>query len=235
MILRRSHRGRLSGSDLKEVFNPSLLCPLCALRPALVDDKGKRYCKREHIPPKAIFVKKDNLFTVPSCDVCNAGTSTSDEKFKVQLGLYLGENSPLWPSTLKTFHHPDKKKYKESTLSNISSILVRANVTGGWGHKILVEAEPIKTVIKKVIRGLYWQQTQEILPAHIDVDVGLIKQGEDLSAELQRKLNQYGEYISSGDGAFEVQYLVFDNYVSIWKLRFYNQDCFFCYTEHDNS
>src|SRR5271165_919227 len=39
----------------------------------------------DHVPPKNLFIppRPTDLITVPACEICNGGTSTLDEEFRV--------------------------------------------------------------------------------------------------------------------------------------------------------
>ncbi len=67
---------------------------------------GKTATSKDHVPPKCIFPsEKENLITIPACDLHNTKRSNLDELLLQFLGLYAEQvepfNVPLWESALK--------------------------------------------------------------------------------------------------------------------------------------
>lgn len=206
-------------------FDPNLICPLCGLRKA--ENNGKYYNHKEHIPPKSIFTdNKSQRITVPSCKLCNAGTSALDEEFKYSMGVYLGYKSPeLWASTIRTLHK--NKRLKKETFNNISSVPVLRN--GELSYVVKMPRESILAVVKKICRGLHWHITNEIVPHDLNPEIFLIKQDANVDPDVAELLGKFGKILSTGGGNFSAQYAIVENvkYASIWNLRFYGEDCFF--------
>lgn len=166
------------------------------------------------------------MITVPACAECNEGTSTLDEEFKAQLGLYLGRNNPtFWQSALKTILHPHKKKLKDKITDNLSPILSPMG-NGAWGHLVKVDAKPIMTVARKAVRGLFWHKTGKYMPPDADLDVSMIRQGDQLMPEVQWMLDKFGQTFKQGS-EFEARFALAEDkeYASVWLLKFYGEDC----------
>jgi len=144
------------------------------------------------------------------------------------MGIYLGsETQSFWQSTRKTLNDDGKQKYKKNLLEGISSILMPFG-NRQWGHPVKLDVIPIRTVVKKIARGLHWHTTGEVLPPDVEVDMYFLKQGENLNPEVKTILNDHGRWVVSGNGIFQAQYgIPYDEKLtSMWLLRFYDQDCF---------
>lgn len=210
-------------------FDPDMLCPLCGKRKPLTN--GRRWIAREHIPPKSLFVEgTSDLITVPSCGECNNRTSQHDLDFQHAIGIYTGKNSPeRWQKTLRSLNkNPVRKKKKENILNNTSKVLTRTKA-GWYGYKVKIEKKPVETVVKKIVKGLHWHVTGDVLPNDINVSITLLGQGENLNEELQGILNKYGNFLLTGNNSFCAHYAIAQdhNHASVWKLTFDGEDCFF--------
>ncbi|MEZ0259751.1 MAG: hypothetical protein ACAH80_02000 [Alphaproteobacteria bacterium] len=210
-------------------FDAKLLCPLCGERQS--QHTGYRYISREHIPPQSIFVDKtDDLITVPSCKECNHGTKDFDEKFKAILGLYFGYERPaLWNSVRGTVRK--NQKMGRSFLEN-TSVHLAPYGQGEMGHPAKIEAVPVNIVVKKIVRGLHWHVTKNVLPPTAQITVVLVEQRNELSPDVKAIFERFGRWLESGGGCFQAQYaIVEDQSSSIWRLRFYDEDFCTAYVE----
>ncbi len=211
----------------KMKFDPNLLCPLCCENPAV--HNGRKWTHREHIPPRSLFISApSNLITIPCCNECNEGTSKHDLDFKIFLGIREGHKKPeIWIDTLRTLNQSDIRKKKKQTIIDRTSKLVFQTREGWFGHMIPFKKYPITIVIKKIIRGLYWHLTHKYIPPTAEIAIKYLRQGEPVPPEIQKILNQYGQILSRGKD-FRVQYTIAKNheFASMWKLSFYNEDCF---------
>ena len=210
-------------------YDPNMLCPLCGER--VPHNNGRKWIAREHVPPKSLFVDgTPDLITVPSCNECNNLTSKDDLDFQHAIGIYTGSVSgSRWQKTLHSLNKNSiRKKKKLSILENASPLLTRTNA-GWWGHQIKIEKRPIETVVKKIVKGLHWHFTGNVLPHDVNVIIKFLRQGEDLQKELQDILNQYGKIHSIGSSSFSAHYAIAEDHdhASMWKLTFDQQDCFF--------
>lgn len=208
-------------------YDPEMLCPLCGDRKPKTN--GKKWISREHVPPKSLFLDgTSDLITVPSCDECNNLTSKYDLDFKIALGLYIGNSSPeFWKSTLVSLNKSDIRKKKKQIILNETSKILHRTQAGWWGHRIKFDKKPIKIVVSKIVKGLHWHLSKEIIPSDAKVTIQFLQQGEKVKEEIQQILNQYGKLLVKGS-CFQTQYAItVDNkHASIWKLTFYGQDCF---------
>lgn len=211
--------------------NPDLICPLCGKNKVEYDHKKGKYISREHVPPQCIFIGNipDNLITVPSCKDCNYGTHTADEEFKCILSLRLGTGTPqkkeLFDSTRKTLNK--KPRLRNGYINNASSLVLpygnRANL---FGHLMRVNGMPVRKIVTKIIKGLHWYVTKEMIPSNNQPDIYTIRQGFSVDSTIMSIFNKYGKSIKKGN-QFETIYCVAEN-KTLWLIRFYGEDCFVC-------
>ena len=208
----------------KRKFNPYLLCPLCGINH--VEHNGKRYIHREHIPPKNLFNNTSglDLITVPSCRSCNAGTSRYDEIFKISTAIHGCENTEqsLWIEALKTLKH--NKALKRNIEENISRLKIcRDNQIL---IPIFIDAKQLGVSINKIIRGLHFYVTGEVIPSGVKVEYTLFQQG--YSDQPNSIWGKTSEYINSGDDQFEVYYQIAKDskYSSNWWVRIHSKNYF---------
>ena len=213
-----------------------LVCPFCAKN--YVQHNGKNYINEEHVPPKCLFIHKRDkhgLITIPSCKDCNQGTSIIDEKFKINLGIYLESDSEdkevFYGSMLRTLNH--KPSWRNEILSKISDILLPYN--RGYGHPIALDSEVLYLGARKIIRGLHWRVTGEVLPASDEPTVKLLEQGSNsikLDAKTREIFDEFGKVIEKCGDIFKVVYAVPVDCksASMWLISFYGENVFLGFT-----
>ncbi|MGH1375269.1 MAG: hypothetical protein ACRBCK_02880 [Alphaproteobacteria bacterium] len=213
-------------------FDPQLLCPLCGKRTVQVCKK--KYISKEHIPPKSVLRNCKEHIKVPACKECNQGTSSADEQFKYLLAMYLGVDEKsfgLWNSAIRTLNR--KKDVRAKIITNTSNILVPHH-KGGYGYQVdigNVDKHHLKKFIqvcKKIVRGLHWYITYEVLPCDTEVIVKVLDQGDAVPDEWNEVLHKFGREIYKAEGNFIVRYAIVEDQenASLWVIRFYGQDLF---------
>lgn len=72
------------------------ICFICGKTDVVVTD--------DNVPPKNIFVKPRpiNTITIEACEICNSGSSDSDQKFGVFLSLHAAESHEKADLLLRT-------------------------------------------------------------------------------------------------------------------------------------
>ena len=172
-----------------------------------------------------------DLITVPACKTCNNGSSHDDFKFMIDMGIYIGSDAPeFWQKTIKSLNRNAKrKKYKNLILDRTSVIQVPAPY-GGYGHPYKADKLSIDRGVRKIVKGLSWYTRKQIILNDQVIRISMLKQGHNIAPKYQGILDLQGNSIITGGGDFKAQYLFHDgNEVdSVWKISFYNVDCFIC-------
>ena len=199
---------------MSEPKNP---CAICGVREATT---------RDHIPPKAIFSRPlpTSLVTVPACHVCNNGSSVFDERFRVYLGMVVGDKSEkarkLWKersmATLKK-----NLRLVRSISEGMQEVELRTSGDLKVGKRIafLWPANEFQSIVERIARGLYYHHFNEILGAQVRCESGLLYALSDEFMALSRGWAE--NHI--GDGAFSYRFARADEAPlnSLWVFEFY--------------
>jgi len=134
---------------------------------------------RDHVPPKNLFVPRPNdLVTVPACSVCNGGSSTDDEYFRVSFVVRedLEENPDITgpkQAFLQRLQRNESRAFAASLRSELKNV-ERITPSGLYvDKKIAMELDDdrIKRIVQKTIKGLYANAAGARLPDRCRVPV----------------------------------------------------------------
>jgi hypothetical protein len=141
---------------------------------------------REHVPPKAVFVRPfpPNLITVPCCSVCNGRWGKLDEEFRPWLSFTVGidtdERLRFWrESALRGLTR--NRRLKEEILDGFTRTLVRNPATNEWGHATLLDKAVYDSMIRRITRGLYFREYREILPERTAISISRRRHFNEMS------------------------------------------------------
>lgn len=192
-------------------------CVYCRVRPGTTSD---------HVPPDQMFPapKPSDLITVPACSECNKGFQKDEDYFRGLFGLtgapIEGDAPDFWAKVGRGLERsPALKKtiadsLRTGTMTNTDGEEVGqwTEVEGNW-HRVA-------TLIQKCVRGLYFFERSEALPAATEIDC---PQYGDTPMDLDAlySLTRHGK--RGWPGVFEYRYCVAaDNpTASAWILTFY--------------
>ena len=206
-----------------------MICTLCSVEKAL--HNGKRCVKREHIPPKCLFLEasdQNGLITVPSCAKCNQESSRLDEEFKTQLSVMLARETnatkEFWNSAART--RLKTKKLHDKIDTSISPILQRT--PEGYRRGVELDRTAMDQAIKKIIRGLHWHVTGQIIHADSKIEINPLQRWESPPAEFLELLKEFGQRLIRGSTQFEATCAITtdEEPASIWFLAFHGISCF---------
>jgi hypothetical protein len=208
------------GSLIRE----SEVCVICGIRPA---ETG------EHIPPKGLFTERPQAYlVVPACKPCNEGTKLDDEYFRQVLSACswteeahkvwkekVASKFPQFPATQAGLR--DSLDTMPVAIPNLGEIALRA---------LRVKASRVDRVAEKMVRGLHWFHTGQILDADTEILVRFLN-----IADVQVVLDDpdYHEVIDKCMmGVYrhpDVIRTFFYNFAlgptnSLWHLFFYRQN-----------
>src|SRR5690606_11985690 len=140
--------------------------PLCVLCGVNVATKGKG----DHLPPQCLYPRprKPNvtLNTVPACFSCNGEGSRDDEVFKMFIGLSTGDYRDEAQAVVESLAGTMKGnlRLRRDLLTHGRRVIVESE---GGGYKEMMAVrfcrEAYEKVITRMVRGLFWQRTGQIL------------------------------------------------------------------------
>lgn len=191
---------------------------------------------REDVVPKGLFNPEDrqNLIKLPAHKGCNRSFSKDDEYFRLCMtaaSFHEAKAKKLWSCpVMRGFHRPESQHFKASVLANLvpADIRSEAGLYLGSREVMLQNAQRIRRVVNKIVRGLYVHRTGKILPADWPV-------GSDLMdpAKLRAFVKPFKiRFFSIGKGTFLYgsKHLTEDHREAIFWLVFYNSAHFWGYT-----
>ncbi|MDD1979990.1 HNH endonuclease [Pseudomonas asiatica] len=206
------------------------LCVLCGEHAAT---KGEG----DHLPPQCIYPKPrpSNIpwNKVPACIPCNNGGSKDDEQFKLIIGISTGEFRSDSQSvieamgrTMRTNHRLAKKVLRDYTRGyakrNGSAILEPVVA-------VQFEREAYVRVIRRMVRGLYWQQTNAILPK--DAEIRVIEP-ESVTPELGPQISALlrdADRVELNGGTFVYKFVISEDQDSFWAMQFFGKHLVFAF------
>ena len=127
---------------------------------------------KDHIPPKSLFGKMTNykLITVPSCRVCNEGTSKDDEYFML-LAIEWEASSHataanVMDSVRRSLLIPEKKRYRDDLMRNTkpTDLLTSSGLCIKQGGELSVNLGRLAKTATKIVAGLYYHLQKKPVP-----------------------------------------------------------------------
>lgn len=186
---------------------------------------------KDHVPSKLIFPKPrpDNLVTVPACFNCNNSSGKDEEYF---LATFMFSDAGTSEAGKKLWNQKLNRMYDKNIglrgkiAQNIESAKEIYTPTGIYLGKRMIlnlDEERVYKVIRKIVRGLYYLEYQEVMPVSQDLDCLFIQTQEHFDAAKESA----GELRSGSkvwDGIFRYSHNRIEEgrLGSIWLLEFYN-------------
>ena len=220
----------------RKQFPPGTPCAFCGAT--------DRELEEDHVPPQNLFPSRAGLITVPSCGGsggCNRSSSLDDENFRNMLILqeevedHPAIQKPL-AAMLRSFQHSPKTAAGFAKNWQYNHVFTPSYLYRGMLPTYKASRTRMNVVVEKTIRGLYYYETQTVLPqdwfVHI-LDKELIAEIPHPQTELngiiatitaqpQRRISggifRYG-FIRDGEEP-----------KTIWLLLFFNRIPFLCMT-----
>ncbi len=213
-------------------------CVFCGVIGDVTDD---------HVPPKTIFAKPrpSDLITVPGCDDCNHGWSLDDEYFRTALCLSDRTSDERNATAgrgaaMRSLQRKKARGFAKMFLSSTFPTEVYSSEGIYLGKRLAftVDLKRIQKVVAKIIRGLFYIESGQILPQNYGVSVDSNDTLEKMNANDLRDLQKtiIEPLLSTqeriiGDGAFRFRYAIpedGDGFVSVWALTFFGTMPFLC-------
>lgn len=207
---------------------PVQLCVLCGEEPATKGDG-------DHLPPQCLYPRPRQpsmrLNKVPACVPCNNGGSKDDEQFKLVIGLSTGE------------FREDPQQVIDSLAGTIRNNmrLAKQVITKhkrGYGRRlgqsvveplvaIEFDREAYERVIKRIVRGLYWQQSSKILSRDTEISVIPVEpMPPELAVPIQQML-RVADHVELNGATFVYKFLLEGDGSSFWGIKFFDKHIVF--------
>jgi len=136
----------------------------------------------DHVVPVGLFNPEDrqNLIKLPAHKDCNRSFSKDDEYFRLCMTAASSHDDKakkVWRGpVMRGFHRPESQGFKASVMANLipADIRTEAGLYLSSGDAMLQDAQRIRRVVNKIVRGLYVHRTGKILPADWPVSSDLM-------------------------------------------------------------
>lgn len=167
-----------------------------------------------------------NLITVPACTECNHSLSKDEEYFRAIVSqLADTENHPaskrlLKGKILKGFEERPKLAIK--ILSTVKPVdIIREGKHLATVAAYDVDNKSYDRVMVKIIKGLLYHETGQIVPPELSVKWNVLHQPLDVPQAVYDDLQKSPDHVI-GDGIFQYKAYIFPNTVkSLWLMSFY--------------
>ena len=205
-----------------KLIRESHICVLCGENKAITS---------EHIPPQGLFRELPNPYlTVPACDECNEGSSLDDEYLQQTMSAIslVGEGRNVWNEKVA----PKLQNRPKTKAGLRNAVTIGELETEQFGKFITPQfkiSEPrLKTTIKKMVFGLHWFHTGNLLPKKRNPIVALYDVPRGTEIFKTRQFQNAFEMTVSGVYQEKVTNTFFYTYsalplASIWFFFFYKQ------------
>lgn len=194
--------------------------------------------KGDHLPPENIYPspRPENLelHKVPACAACNNPAGVDDEEFKIIIGLstgeYRGNGKEIIDSMGKTIG------FNKRLARQIFSTKKYMYVDRGAGIlepvvAVRFETKSYQNVICRMVKGLYWRETQKIMDASTVIQViPTMAIPADLALSF-KELMDVLEPNFLNDNTFAYKYVIDDDGSSVWSMQFFGKHTVFATTE----
>lgn len=204
------------------------LCVLCGEREAT---KGEG----DHLPPQCIYPKPRPLGIpwnkVPACTPCNNAGSPDDEQFKLIIGISTGEfrenQQPVIDSLAATIAKNMRLARQVLTKQQRSYGHRFGNAIAEPLVAVPFDGESYRRVIQRIVRGLYWQRSGQILRRDAEIQVIPAQLIDPELAEPIRLLLSRAERVELNGATFVYKYILEDDGSSFWGLQFFDKHVVF--------
>jgi hypothetical protein len=151
-----------------DITRESDTCVICGEREATT---------REHIPPQALFIEKPlEYLVVPCCEVCNNSTKLDDDYLRQTMSAtaLVGQGRNVWKNKVV----PKFRNFPKTQAGLREKTSIRKIEVEEFGKLtfpvLMIDSERFNRSIHKMVYGLYWFHTSQILVADANLAVNLI-------------------------------------------------------------
>jgi hypothetical protein len=156
----------LMSSESKPKRHPEI-CIYCAKNPGVTDD---------HVPPKSFFPqpRPSNLITVPACNKWNSGAGKDDDYFLAtfmfsEAGI-TDAGKTLWRQRVhRMFSKNLGLRRKNASGLSHRRVATPSGIYLGRRMALQFDERRFDRVVQKIVRGLYYFEYGETLPADAEV------------------------------------------------------------------
>lgn len=196
---------------------------------------------KDHIPPKFLFNKPrpSTLISVPSCEKCHETFEKDDVYFTTIITTTKEsqkhpEALKLWNTKIKPSISRDKNigfsKYLFNRMVKVDTYS-KGGIYLGETPAHNIDIDRINNVLIRIVRGLYYHETNNRIPTGVDIRVNSIRPEKISNKKI---MLIYDSFIPKvfGDGVFSYRGEIFSekSFTSVWFLTFFDAFLFLGFT-----
>ena len=209
------------------------ICVYCGRREKETDD---------HVPPKSFYPKPrpSDLITVPACLQCNQDAGKDEEFFLAtfmfsEAGITKAGNL-LWSEKLRRMYEKNlglKRKIADNL--ERSDIMTPAGIFLGRKMTIKTDEARFERVANKIVKGLYYFEYKETMPANTKLMTLFLRNQEHFDA-AKKVVDELRPGSRKWPGIFEYKYnrMVKSISESIWLLLFWDYATFWSFSYQED-
>lgn len=207
-------------------------CVYCAENPGVTDD---------HVPPKSFFPRPrpSNLITVPACIECNSGAGKDEDYFLATFMFSAAgitdAGRALWRERLhRMFLKNVGLKRKMANGFSSAPESTPAGIYVGRRMTLQFDEQRFNSVVRKIVRGLYYFEYGEALPAKKEVITSFLSTKARFETAVAYA-DQLGWGKQRWPGIFEYRCARLPDapQVSMWLMRYYSNTYFWTISGSD--
>ena len=192
---------------------------------------------KDHVPPRAVFLGsvRGDLISVDACRRCNNSAAKDDEHFRnvvlnIDDVLDHSDARCLFESKIeRSIRNDAQRRYWRGFRDNIKEYEVRTEA-GLFVGKVTAtqysahDIDRVEAVIDRIVRGLYWHETGEILSSAASTRTTWPDDFASLAPELvQFLLTLEVREIAKGAFSYRMHRFDYDSSCAVWLLVFYDR------------
>jgi hypothetical protein len=186
----------------------------------------------DHVPPKLFFATPypENLITVPACHSCNQSFQKDDEYTRTIASLDLrASKNPTAQSKLpvisRALRRPTAKGFAEYLASQTTTTTILNHRGSPLGQITSVDRERVNATGIRMIRGLHFFETRNILPFDATIKIA-VKTGLhplDVGAQtFARAYSKCADHRNREIGSAFSYVVGFSPIASVWLMMLYD-------------
>ncbi len=203
---------------------------------------------KDHVPPKNLFPapRPSNLVSVPACKTCHGNTSKDDEYFRLKISMRDGIGSnpaarATWSRAFYSLSRSQATGLRTRFLSDLRYVNLKTPSGLYVGRRLGydVDMNRIRSVVGRIVRGLYFAESGKPLGLNNEVrvytDEDLAEQSVEVIQELKQTiLNPLASLPPRiiGHDIFLYRYQIMKGnpFISVWGMSFFGHVLFLAIT-----
>ena len=214
--------------------NSKNICCLCGLRTAETSD---------HLFPRGFFnsPRPDNLPTIPACFECNNGLSEDEDDFRTFLSMGMAYESNagkrIWTGKIHPALKKGRLKQRIKPMVKLYRYVDKSRNVDLCVPVGEIDRSSANQVLRKIAKGLYYLDTQRVLPSEIEIRVGYYTETPEILSPPFDGCIRRARRVDLGQGEVTYWRITVEDKPeeSLTWIRFYEDKIFLILTARQNT